>query len=43
MVNEKVEGAGNYNPIGLTRDSYTLIEKEQMRLKETGKYGVSWC
>ena len=38
MFNEKMAGA--INPIGMIQDSYNLIEKEQRRLKATGRYVV---
>ena len=28
MFNEKVESAGSYNPLGLVRDSYILVEED---------------
>ena len=43
MFNENVEGSGNYNPIGLIRDSYTLVENRhmKMRLKDTSRYRIT--
>ena len=41
MCNGNVDSTRNYNPVGFTRFIHTKCNrKDQMRLKETGRYGV---